>query len=105
MRLAVEQLTTTPNFLLVDALKLPNLPIPQKGIIKGDQHCLSIACASIIAKVTRDGLMLELDFLYPGYWLARNKGYGTADHLASLEKLGASPVHRMNFSGVRKQLL
>ncbi|MFC1962812.1 ribonuclease HII [Chloroflexota bacterium] len=105
MRLAIEQLSPAPHFLLIDALRLPNLPIPQKGIIKGDRHCLSIACASILAKVTRDRLMSEMDFLHPGYGLAKNKGYGTQDHLACLRRLDASPIHRKNFSPVRKQLL
>lgn len=105
MRLAIEQLSPVPHFLLIDALRLPKIPIPQKGIIKGDRYCLSIACASILAKVTRDRLMTELDSLHPGYGLAQNKGYGTQDHLACLEQLGASPLHRKNFSPVRKQLL
>jgi ribonuclease HII len=105
MRLAVGKLSPAPHFLLIDALRLPNLLIPQKGIIKGDRLCLSIACASILAKVTRDRLMAELELLHPGYGLAQNKGYGTADHLACLAQQGASPIHRKNFSGVRKQLL
>jgi ribonuclease HII len=105
MRMAVEQIKQRPHFLLIDAITIPSLLIPQKGIIKGDRLCLSIACASIVAKVTRDHQMVEMDSLYPGYGLAGNKGYGTTDHLAGLIQLGPSPIHRQNFSPVRKQLL
>lgn len=105
MRLAVESLSPQPDFLLIDAIRIPQLNIPQKGIIKGDRLCFSISCASIVAKVKRDSFMVEMDGLYPGYGLAENKGYATANHLAALERLGASPIHRRNFSPVRAQLL
>ena len=99
---AVEQLPTRPGFLLIDALTLPHCPIPQKGIIKGDRSCLSIACASIVAKVTRDRIMVELDRSYPGYGFARHKGYGTREHILSLRSLGPSEVHRLSFAPVAK---
>ena len=102
MRLAVEQLPHQPDFLLIDQMKLPNLSLPQKGIIRGDRLCLSIACASIIAKVVRDRLMVQLDSLCPGYGLARHKGYATREHLACLRRSGASPVHRKSFAPVKE---
>lgn len=105
MRLAVEQLPHTPHFLLIDYVKLPDLPLPQKGIKGGDRLCLSIACASIIAKVARDRLMVELGDLYPGYGFSRHKGYATTEHLASLRSLGPSPIHRQSFAPVRKVVL
>jgi ribonuclease HII len=101
MKTAVEQLTTPPESLLIDYLRLPELPYPQKGIKFGDRVCFSIACASIIAKVTRDRIMQELDRIHPGYRLARHKGYGTAEHLACLRRLGPSPVHRRSFKPVK----
>lgn len=102
MRTAVEQLTCFPDFLLIDALILPQLHIPQKGIIRGDKSCLSIACASIIAKVTRDRIMLDLDRLHPGYGLANHKGYGTKHHFSRLHQQGPSPIHRYSFAPVRE---
>jgi ribonuclease HII len=80
---------------------LSQCPIPQRGITRGDKVCLSIACASIIAKVTRDRMMEEFDKTYPGYGFARHKGYGTGVHLACLRKLGPSPIHRLYFAPVR----
>ena len=102
MRLAVEQLPFPPDFLLIDALDLPDISLPQKGIIHGDQLCLSIACASIVAKVKRDHLMIELDNFHPGYGLARHKGYATRQHLLNLQELGPCPIHRQSFAPVRK---
>jgi ribonuclease HII len=105
MRAAIEQLaqlSTPPQALLLDALLLPDVPLPQRSIIKGDALCLSIAAASIIAKVTRDRLMLQLDRQYPAYGFARHKGYGTEAHLAALRVYGASPVHRQSFAPVRE---
>jgi ribonuclease HII len=99
---AVEQLACSPDFLLIDALTLPQFPTAQKGIIKGDKLCLSIACASIIAKVTRDRIMVELDGHYPGYGLARHKGYGTKQHFSSLLQQGPSPIHRYSFAPLRE---
>jgi len=101
MMQAVEKLPKQPNFLLIDRLSLSQCPIPQRGITRGDKSCLSIACASIIAKVTRDRIMEELDIMYPGYGFARHKGYGTRKHISCLRKLGPSPVHRLYFAPVR----
>ena len=101
---AVEQLARAPDFLLIDFVALPEIAISQRSITKGDSHCLSIACASIIAKVARDGIMMELDEAYPGYGFARNKGYATKEHLLSLGQLGACPIHRKRFSPVRSSL-
>lgn len=104
MRLAVEHLHLAPDFLLIDAIRLPDLDLPQRGIIKGDNLSLSIAAASIVAKVTRDRLMVEMDSLFPGYGLARNKGYPTPEHLARLHRLGACAIHRRSFAPVREVL-
>ena len=101
MRLAVTRLHPQPDFLLIDYLTVPALKIPQKGVKDGDTLCFSIACASIVAKVYRDRLMIELDRRYPGYCLARHKGYGTAEHVVCLRKLGPSPIHRRLFQPVR----
>ncbi|MFO7712763.1 MAG: ribonuclease HII [Dehalococcoidia bacterium] len=101
---AVEQLPRRPDFLLIDRLGLSQCPIPQKGITGGDRCCLSIACASIVAKTARDRLMEQMDVDYPGYGFARHKGYGTAMHLASLRELGPSPVHRKYFAPVMRVL-
>lgn len=101
MKLAVDQLSTPADALLIDYISLPEVSIPQKGIKNGDNLCLSIACASIIAKVTRDRLMVELDGTYPGYQFSHHKGYGTWEHLACLRRLGPSPIHRNSFRPVR----
>ncbi len=101
MHLAIAQLAPPPDFLLIDFLNLPELPIPQKGITHGDALSLSIAAASIVAKVTRDRLMVELDAQYPGYGFARHKGYGTRQHRESLFRLGPSPIHRLSFAPMR----
>ena len=101
MKLAIDQLSPPPESLLIDYMLLPEIPLPQKGIINGDSLCFSIACASIVAKVTRDRLMIELDKIYPGYGLARHKGYGTKEHLACLRRLGPCPIHRQSFKPVR----
>jgi ribonuclease HII len=95
---ALHQLTLSPQYLLTDfRLELPHIDIPQQSILKGDARCLSIACASILAKTERDALMCQLDAQYPGYGLAKNKGYGTLAHRAALERLGFSPLHRKSF--------
>jgi len=101
MHIAVEQLVQSPDFLLVDAISIPSISIPQRNIIKGDEQCLSVACASIVAKVTRDRYMIEMDRLYPGYELAKNKGYGTRQHILGLELLGTTSIHRRTFMPVR----
>lgn len=97
---AIGQLDPQPQHLLIDAMKL-DLPIPQTSIIKGDANSLSIAAASIVAKVTRDQMMEEFDREYPGYDFAQNAGYGTAKHLAGLEQLGVTPIHRRSFEPIK----
>jgi ribonuclease HII len=82
-------------------MHLPEVPLPQKGIIDGDSVCFSIACASIIAKVSRDRMMKEMDKTYPGYGLAQHKGYGTKEHVSCLRRLGPSPIHRQSFKPVK----
>jgi len=101
MMQAVEKLPKQPNFLIIDRVTLSQCPIPQRGITRGDKLCLSIACASIIAKVTRDRMMEKFDQIYPGYGFARHKGYGTGEHMSCLQKLGPSPIHRLYFAPVR----
>ncbi len=101
---AVEQLATPPDFLLIDFLRLTQLRISQKPIVRGDKLCLSIACASIIAKVTRDRIMVELDQLHPGYGLADHKGYGTKKHVSCLCQNGPSPIHRHSFAPVKEAI-
>ena len=86
-----------PDILLVDAEHIPDTDIKQIAIIKGDAKSISIAAASIIAKVTRDRLMTEMDKVYPGYDFAGNKGYGTAAHIAAIKELGMTPIHRRSF--------
>ena len=101
MTLAIEELNPSADALLIDYLTLPEIPVPQKGIVDGDAVCISIACASIIAKVTRDRLMARLDGCHPGYNFSAHKGYGTAEHLSSLDRLGPCCVHRRSFSPVQ----
>lgn len=97
MRAAVENLSVRPDLLLNDAVTIPEVTIPQVPIIKGDAKSVSIAAASIVAKVTRDRMMKEYDTIIPGYDFAQNKGYGTKSHIEGLKKLGPSPIHRMTF--------
>jgi ribonuclease HII len=101
MKLAIDQLSPPPESLLIDYMRLPEVPLPQKGIINGDRLCFSIACASIMAKVTRDRLMIDFDRTYPGYGLAQHKGYGTEEHLSCLCHLGPCPIHRRSFRPIR----
>jgi ribonuclease HII len=101
MMQAVEKLPRRPTFLLIDRVTLSQCPIAQRGITRGDKLCLSIACASIIAKVTRDRMMQQFDRTYPGYGFAQHKGYGTGEHISCLRKLGPSPIHRLYFAPVR----
>lgn len=100
MRLAVENLTPPADFLLIDALELKDVNLPQKGIIGGDAVSASIAAASIIAKTYRDNLMRGLDETYPVYGFAKHVGYGTKAHFEALRAHGASPIHRKTFRGV-----
>jgi ribonuclease HII len=102
MKQAIEQLSPSPQSLLIDYMRLPEVMLPQKGIAHGDNLCFSIACASIIAKVTRDREMLKFDEQYPGYGMARHKGYGTRQHVACLWRLGACAIHRRSFRPVRE---
>lgn len=94
---------TKPDYLLIDAMKLDS-DIPQQSIIKGDANSLSIAAASIVAKVTRDKMMADFDQKFPGYAFAKNAGYGTADHLAGLKRLGITPIHRQSFEPIKSMI-
>jgi ribonuclease HII len=104
MQRAVEGLTAPPDFVLVDARRIPRCCAPQRGIIKGDTLSASIAAASIIAKTTRDRLMAEFDSVHPGYNFATHKGYPTPEHCRLLKELGAAPIHRRSFARVREVL-
>ncbi len=104
MARAVQALARPVDLLLVDGRPVPGLPAPSQSIVKGDANSLLIAAASVIAKVTRDREMEELDRRYPGYGLAVHKGYGTAAHLDALRRLGPSPIHRRSFAPVRELL-
>lgn len=97
MRQAINNLGVMPDILLNDAVTIPQVSIPQVPIIKGDAKSISIGAASIIAKVTRDRMMVAYDSEYPGYAFAENKGYGSAAHIAALGRLGATPIHRQSF--------
>jgi ribonuclease HII len=105
MRTAVEQLALAPDHLLIDGVDTIDWPCPQQPVIQGDATSLSIAAASVLAKVHRDRLLVELDSVYPGYGLARHKGYCSAEHLAALKRLGPTPLHRKSFSPVAQTLL
>lgn len=97
MARAIEELQQTPDYLLIDAVKLTDINIEQESLIKGDSRSLSIAAASVIAKVTRDRIVEELSEKYPGYGFEQHKGYGTSAHYDAIEKQGVSPVHRRSF--------
>lgn len=97
MRQAIEKLSVVPDLLLNDAVTIPGVSIRQVPIIKGDAKSLSIAAASVIAKVTRDRMMVEYDKLYPAYGFAGHKGYGSLAHIEAIQKHGASPIHRKTF--------
>jgi ribonuclease HII len=105
MRLAVQQLTLEPDYLLIDGVDTIDWPCPQRSVIQGDATSFSIAAASVLAKVYRDALLVELDREYPGYGLASHKGYCSAEHMAALARLGPTPLHRKSFSPVAQQLL
>jgi len=102
MTAAVQQLEPEPEYLLIDFVRLTEVDLPQKGIVNGDCLCFSIACASIIAKVTRDRMVVDMDGEYPGYGFARHKGYGTREHIESLRMNGPCPLHRRSFRPVRE---
>jgi ribonuclease HII len=97
---AIRQLRPEPQFILIDYFRLPETPLPHKGVIDGDSLCFTIACASIIAKVTRDRLVVAMAEEYPDYGFAGHKGYGTSEHLACLRRKGPCPLHRKTFRPV-----
>ncbi|HEX7973959.1 MAG TPA: ribonuclease HII [Anaerolineales bacterium] len=101
MQRAMDFLTVPAQHLLVDFLDLPDCPLPQTTLVKGDARVLSIAAASVLAKTSRDARLRELDLEYPGYGFAVHKGYGTAKHLAAIRFLGPSPAHRLSFAPIR----
>jgi ribonuclease HII len=101
MEQAVKQLFPRADAVLIDYMTVPGIKLFQKGVVDGDTLCFSIACASIVAKVTRDRLMEELDRTHPGYMFAQHKGYGTGEHISCLRRLGPSPIHRRTFQPVR----
>ena len=105
MRRAAEGLPVTADFALIDGLAVPGFPLPQRNIVRGDALCLSIAAASILAKVTRDRRMQQLDALSPHYGFARNAGYGTKEHLLAIQNYGITPHHRRSFGPVAQMSL
>ena len=104
MRRALEALDPQPNYLLIDALRLPTINLPQEDLIKGDRRSLSIAAASVLAKTARDAWMREQDALYPNYAFGKHKGYGTKQHQTALAEHGPSPIHRLSFNPLREGL-
>ncbi|HKD61027.1 MAG TPA: ribonuclease HII [Terracidiphilus sp.] len=105
MRIAVQQLTIQPDYLLIDGCDTIDWPCPQQSVIHGDGTSFSIAAASVLAKVYRDRMLVELDAVYPGYGLAKHKGYCSREHLAALDRLGPTPLHRKNWSPVAQTML
>jgi ribonuclease HII len=105
MRLAVEQITPTPDYLLIDGLDMIDWPCPQQPVVQGDSTSFSIAAASVLAKVYRDRLLIELDAVYPGYGLARHKGYCSREHMDALMRLGPTPMHRRSYQPVAQRAL
>ena len=102
MRRAVEKLSRRPGYLLVDASRIPGVSVPQRPIVKGDRLSVSIAAASILAKVERDRIMVEYHHRYPQYNFSKHKGYGTAEHREAIRRLGPCPAHRRSFRGVKE---
>jgi len=100
---AIAALAVPPDLVITDFVALPSLPCPQRNLVDGDARCATVAAASIIAKVTRDRIMMEADQKFPEYGFARHKGYGTAEHLAALDRHGPCEIHRRTFSGVWRQ--
>jgi len=105
MRMAVEQLALAPDYLLIDGCDTIEWNCPQQSVVQGDATSFSIAAASVLAKVYRDRMLVELDAVYPGYGLARHKGYCSREHLAALDRLGPTPLHRRNWSPVMQTML
>jgi ribonuclease HII len=104
VRRALDGLRLAPDLVLVDGREIPGLGLPQLAIVKGDAQSVSIAAASILAKVVRDGMMREWDRRHPGYGLDQNMGYGSRSHLEALRRLGPSPIHRRSFHGTQRWL-
>jgi ribonuclease HII len=100
---ALAALSVVPELVITDFVALPALPCPQRNLVAGDRRCASVAAASIVAKVTRDRLMLDADRRFPEYGFARHKGYATVEHLAALDRHGPCPIHRRSFAGVWRQ--
>ncbi len=105
MKMAVEKLVLGPDYLLIDGRDLIDWPCEQQAVVKGDATAKSIAAASVLAKVHRDRMMVELDQVYPGYGIARHKGYCSAEHFAALKRLGPTPQHRKSFAPVAQTVL
>ncbi len=105
MRMAVEQLTQVPDYLLIDGVDMIDWPCTQQSVIQGDGTSFSIAAASVLAKVYRDRLLVELDAVYPGYGLARHKGYCSVEHMEALARLGPTPLHRKSYQPVAQRML
>jgi len=105
MRMAVEQLAVVPDYLLVDGRDCIEWPCTQQAVVQGDATSFSIAAASVLAKVYRDRLLVELDAVYPGYGLARHKGYCSQEHLEALARLGPTPMHRKSYQPVAQRML
>ncbi len=103
MRQALAGLAVQPELVITDFVRLPDLPCPQRNLVGGDARCASVAAASIVAKVTRDRIMVEADRRFPEYGFARHKGYATPEHLAALDRHGPCPLHRRTFAGVWRQ--
>jgi len=97
---ALARLCVAPDLVITDFVALSNLPCPQRNLVDGDARCATVAAASIVAKVTRDRLMMDADARFPEYGFARHKGYATAEHLAALDRWGPCPIHRRTFAGV-----
>ena len=98
MKTALDRVSPAPELLLTDAVELYGIDIPQKALIKGDSLSISIAAASIVAKVTRDRLLIEADKKYPLYGFSKHKGYGTRQHIDAIKKYGICPIHRVSFT-------
>jgi ribonuclease HII len=108
MRMAVEQLTARdvlPDYLLIDGRDMIDWPCQQRAVVQGDARSLSIAAASVLAKVHRDRILVELDAVYPGYGLARHKGYCSPEHMDALARLGPTPLHRKSYQPVAQTML
>ena len=105
MRLAVEQLALSPDYLLIDGIETIDWPCPQQSVIQGDSLSLSIAAASVLAKVHRDRMLVALDSQFPGYGLASHKGYSSREHLDALARLGPTPLHRRSFHPIAQSAL